>query len=648
MDLMLSIPGRSYKLPVTVIPEDGRLRLKYGFCREMNDEVKAMSGAKYHGYDNPDKKYWTVADCQRNWFTLRYLAGEDVFANFDAPVIPLDEKLYSKAYPHQLTGAAEVLARRRQILAWEMGTCKTYTVILAMENSKTKDWWWIGTKGSLREMSREFIKWQSKVTPVFMTYDELKKVINNWPKDKKSPKGVVFDEFSRAKNHTSQRGEACYKLAEGMRSDWGDEAFIIGMTGTPQPNTACDWWHLCEVVAPGFIREGSVASFKKRLSLTVSKQGEYGVYPELITWWDNELKCKTCGQFEKNNPAHDTENSVISGIEYHKFEKSKNEIANLYNRMKGLVTIKFKKDVLKFLPEKRYHTEILKPSDSVLRAAKTILKTAKSTIIGLTLLRELSDGFQYVDVPDGIQPCETCTATGQIIEYYKSDDPDCCVHSLEAVTWDTFDKRNRECPACEGKKVVPKYRRDTKEIPCPKDDYFDDLLENHEDCGRFIVFAGFTGSIDRCCNRARRNGWSVIRIDSRGWLATDYNGVVIPVKDLYNKDKGDPYLQMFQDDKVNHPRVVIIGHPASGGMGLTLTASPGLFWYGLVFNGEDYMQACDRGHRPGMDLNRGFTIYHAIHLPTDQLQLDSLNKKIDMQNMSLGVFKDVLEGERTV
>lgn len=650
MELLLNLPGRAYKLPVKITPVDGQLELSYGFCREMNEEVKAMAGAKYHGFENPPRKMWTIEDTPRNWFSLKFLLGEPVYARYDTKPTSISKNLYSNGLDHQLEGAGEVLLRHRQILAWEMGTCKTYTGIMILEQSGFTDWWWVGTKGSLREMSREFRKWQSKVLPYFMTYDELKKIMSNWPKGQKAPRGVVFDEFSKAKAPTSQRSQACLALSIGIEQDWGEDGYAIGMTGTPAPKDACDWWHLCEVIKPGYLREGNYNAFKKRLALILTKQGEYGVYPELVTWWDDENKCKVCGRFEDKSPAHDIELALSCGQDYHQFQKSTNEVKRLYERMKGLVSIKFKREVLKHLPEKRYHLEILTPSPSVMRTAKTILNTAKSTITGLTLLRELSDGFQYIDVPDGFGSCEMCKATGTIPVYYRKDAPDEPVFDIEPKSYDDFVSKQELCPSCKGNKETTRYKRDTKEIPCPKEDYFIDLLENHEDVGRFICFAGFTGSIDRCVKIAHKQGWATIRVDARGWHATDYNNVAIDVKNLYSVDKGDPYLQLFQDDKERYTRVCFIGHPKSGGMGLTLTASPGLYWYGLVFDGEDYMQGCDRGHRPGMDLNRGFTIYNAIHLPTDRLVLDNLEKKVNMQNMTLGIFKEAIEkeGERVL
>ena len=52
------------------------------------------------------------------------------------------------------------------------------------------------------------------------------------------------------------------------------------------------------------------------------------------------------------------------------------------------------------------------------------------------------------------------------------------------------------------------------------------------------------------------------------------------------------------------------------------------------------MQAEDRGHRPGMDIDRGHTIKDIIHLPVDQLVIDNLQKKKKLQSMSMGQLAD--------
>ena len=66
------------------------------------------------------------------------------------------------------------------------------------------------------------------------------------------------------------------------------------------------------------------------------------------------------------------------------------------------------------------------------------------------------------------------------------------------------------------------------------------------------------------------------------------------------------------------------------------------------FDADDRMQSEDRGHRPGMDLNKGLTIVDLIHLPSDQLVLDNLKKKVKLQSLTLDdiskVFNDFVKG----
>jgi len=407
--------------------------------------------------------------------------------------------------------------------------------------------------------------------------------------------------------------------------------------------------HNCEVAKPGFIREGTYQKFKARLSYSVQKKGEYGIYPEHVTWWNDKNKCRLCGKLQKDNPAHDVETAIENCIEYHSWVPSTNEVETLYQRMKGLVTIKMKKDVMKFLPDKRYVCEDLTPTPSTLRTAKLILKTAKNVISGLTSLRELSDGFQYVDTPMGKDTCQLCTGTGQSLEWYLKAEPDTVVFEAPAEKYDDYAQRKVTCPNCNGEGQAMKYQRTTKEVACPKDDYLIDLLENHEDSGRFITYAGFTGSIDRIVKLAHKEGWATIRVDSRGWVATDYNNNMIDPLDIFGKAKGDPYLTMFQEGHKEFPRVLYCGHPKSGGVGVTLTASLGCYFFSNSFDGEDRWQAEDRGHRNGMDLSKGFTIFDGIHLPTDRLVLDNLLVKKELQSMTLGQVvstMDNYDGER--
>jgi SNF2 family DNA or RNA helicase len=163
------------------------------------------------------------------------------------------------------------------------------------------------------------------------------------------------------------------------------------------------------------------------------------------------------------------------------------------------------------------------------------------------------------------------------------------------------------------------------------------LLEENEDHnnGRMVVFAGFTGSINRCCEVAMKEGWAVIRVDGRGWSVYDCEGQ--PITDV------DP-LDLWADT-ANRRKVCFIAHPASGGLGLTLIEACMVVFYSNDFNPESRAQASDRIHRMGMDLNLGATIVDIVHLPTDDRIINILNdnRRIELMAMDkvLDCFADL-------
>lgn len=595
-----------YLIPVTLIYVEDRIFVQFKYNKILIAEIKAMEGAKWHGYDSKPRKIWSIANSHRNTFQLSYLQGKKPYAHFDRDIISYDYQ--RPLYIHQKEFTDFILTRKVCIIAGQMGTGKTLSAIEVMERSGFTNWWWVGPKSALRAVEREFRIWNSKIHPEIFTYERLVKTMKNWSEGQKAPQGVIFDESARIKNPTTQRSQAAKILADGIREDWDDNGYIILMSGAPAPKSPVDWWHQCEVVCPGFLKEGSQMKFKKRLAVIVERESVTGgVYPHIEAWLDDEKRCSICGKFE-NDFIHCA--SKLDGNEaYHDFKPSKNEVAFLYERMKGLVLVKFKKDCLD-LPDKIYRTIHLKPNQKILNLARSILSTAPTVIGGITLLRELSDGFQYQNIEDGTVVCSVCNGKKQIIDPLN-------------------EKQLVDCDGCNGKGIKKKFKRIATQIECPKEEAIRDLLDEYIDIGRVIIYAGFTGSVDRCVQICQKNGWATIRVDGRGWLLSS---------DL----SGDP-LDIFQDKLDEFPRVVFIGQPGAAGMGLTLTASPVIIYLSNDFDFEHRVQSEDRAHRPGMDLNRGCTIIDFIHLPTDQLILDNLKKKKRLQALTLGDLKTALE-----
>lgn len=616
-----------FMVPATLLRDGSRIFVKFKYSKSLIAEIKAMKGNRWHGFEKPPRKIWSIENCPRNNFQLAYLQGKKPYAHFEKPVVKHD---YNRSlYFHQKELADFILTRRHCIIAGEIGVGKTLAAIEAMERSGYSDWWYVAPKSALRAVERELRIWKSIIHPKMMTYEALVK----WMKEMEDmeiepPRGVVFDESARTKNPNSLRSQAAKMLADGIRDDWGYEGYIVLMSGAPAPRDPVDWWHQCEVACPGFLREGTQMKFRKRLSIVVNRKTQAGgVYPAHETWLDDEDKCVTCGKIV-DDVIHDLAwTSEEEG--YHSYQKSMNEVALLTKRMEGLTIIRLKEDCLD-LPKLRYRLIHLEPTRKILNLAKTLLGTARTVIAGITLLRELSDGFQYSKKKVGEEECSVCKGIGEIKNpIYRT--PSVSEGLAEAMgeveNSISDDVEIISCDGCGGKKRRPIFERVTQQVESPKADALVDILDEHLEVGRLVIYAGFTGSIDRCIQICQNVGWEVIRADGRGW----WNSV----------SNVDP-LDLFQDMKEQYPRVVFIGQPGAAGTGLTLTASPTILYYSNTFDFDHRVQSEGRGHRPGMDLVRGCTIIDLIHLPTDELVLENLRKKRSLQALTMGNLTEAL------
>lgn len=541
-----------------------------------------------------------------------------------------------------------VLTRKHCIIAGEMGTGKSLAMIEMWEwihdelGEHHDNQWYVGPVAGVKAVSREIRKWDSRVQPKMMTFEGMVKLIKNWKPGMRAPRSVVFDESSKLKTPTSQRSQMAEHLADSIRAEYGEEGFILEASGTPAPKTPDDWWNQCEIARPGFLKEGSRGKFKNRLCLSEMRESIHGgEYPHIITWLDDERKCAKCGQWS-DAPQHAAIN--ITEPDYCPFQASVNEVAKLNKRItSGLVIIVLKKDCLD-LPDKTYDPVIIKPEASTLRTAKTIAKNAGRAITALTLMRELSDGFQYEEIPVGEIECPNCKGKGEVL--MKLPDREMDPMAPLTVNEDDFKELLTICDYCGGEKVVPKMERTTQEVPCPKDDQLIEDLDTHEDLGRLIVWGGFTATLDRIVRICHQQGWTTLRVDGRGYVGTDPTEGIVDSDDLLDAmDFSHPRKQEMYDA---HPKVCFIGHPKAGGMALTLTASPTEIFFSNSFDGEARMQAEDRFHRGGMDLECKPTIKDYLHLPSDKLVLNNLKKKKKLQDISMGEVQSAFtEGVET-
>jgi hypothetical protein len=636
-------------VPVTFTLIGSKVKLSFPFCRPMINEIKAsFDGARWN--PEPDK-CWTIKDCPHNWFQIAFLSGENPYARFDSeyidwkpdPRIVKGKIVYP--YEHQVELTRFILSRHYCVGAFEMGTGKTLSMIYAIEESGFDDWTWVGPRSALKSVELEFKRWGAKVMPRFITYNALKPLLEKWEPGRKAPRGLVLDESQKVKNSTAIRTQAAMHLADAIRNDWGWDGFVVLLSGSPAPKSPVDWFAQCRIAMPGYLKERDHFRFRDRLAVMSEQQNGMGqAFQKIDTWRDSEEKCAKCGK-EAEHYIHTFE-CIAESDDGHAFEKGANEVAKLSGRMQGLVLVKKKAECLD-LPDKQYRIIECPPSKSTLRAAQMIANRSTSAAKALILLRELSDGFQYTEEKTGEELCPVCTGSRVSLQHvytgpektwqflatlYPEDvlsvysDPEEVI--LDPVRHpDLYREVPSACVCCNGRGQIDTYSRSWDRVDCPKDDALNGLLEEYEDVGRLVIYAGFEASIERCVELVAKAGWDWMKFDGKGVkssLAGNVNG----------------WLEHFQGGE---GKMAFIGQPGAAGTGLTLTASPAIVYYSNDFNGDSRIQSEDRIHRIGMDANRGATIIDLFHLPTDKYVLENLKLKRKLQDISLGVVQEYLK-----
>lgn len=631
-----------YGCPVNLSVENDRYFFQFRFNRELTTLIKtSLEKYKWHGYDehNP-RKVWSCAITKRNNFRLRFLLGQNVYALYDKEIS--DIQFSRPLFKAQRAMVGHGLAHKRCEIAGEMGTGKTLAAIEIMERSGGTVWYWVGPKSALAAVQVDLRKWKCTIRPEFFTYEGFTKFINSGEAD--VPTGIVFDEASKLKNYKTKRTQAALNAATAVLDADG---YLILMSGTPAPKSPVDWWAQTEICCPGYLKEPSAEAMKYTMAFIEEAEGLEGTtFPKLIGWKDSDKRCEVCGRFE-NDPLHtckeheeivkrriiEKRNNGVSIIEdevklhrikmtkifdptMHDFIPAQNEVARLYRRLNGLVLPIFKKDCLD-LPDKFYRQIECSPPEDMLRSVEAV-KQIHRKVTARMKLRQISDGFLYSKKKTGTKKCQACEGLGTI-SFWWSDDLMCIVPE---GTENAVYRENEPCPECAGIGSLDVYEEFTQEIVSPKEQAVVDLLEEFEDGGRIIISAAFTASIDKLTALVTRQGWEFIRLDGRGWNTSW--GLKEPVE----------ILEAFQSPE-SHDKIAFIMHPESGGMGLTLTASPAIIIYSNTDKLEDRLQLEDRIHRPGMDVNRGACIIDLFCLDVDRTIYDNNGNKHDLQQLTL-------------
>ena len=648
-------------MPVTIEEEGDKLAVAFEYCPPLVDDFRAMQGAQWQGNDkkNP-RKVWLIDNSQGNRFrmdAMRWLGRKpdgtpimghtNPYERYEQPLIDVSEfckpRMFQGAltpyYVHQPEGVSFVVTRRCCILAWDMGTGKTLLIGTAMEWAKAKhgwddeDFWFVCKNGALYQVMLDFMEWNIGVRPKFMSYEQMKLLIETWPRGKKPPKFVVFDESTQIKSPTAQRSQAAMHLANSMRAEHGRDVFIVLMTGTPSPKNPCDWFMQCEITCPGFLKEGDWQKFRRRLAVIEKQQrgDDGGIYNKVVAWLDDEKRCKKCGQFAEH--SNHSQQGRLQG-RGHVWEKSINEVLKIDARLKGLVSKKFKKDCLD-LPERVRRIIRCRPTQQMLNAARLIAKAARGAADALTKLRELSDGFQYQEHVAETITCKMCGGSGTMKAVRDPENP-FAPPSDEALRLGRLEDYIKQCDECDGAGERDVMARHAARVPSPKDAVLEDLIEEHDDVGRLPVYCGFTGSVDRVVDVFLRNKWSVVRVDARGWKGFSPDGEPL----LPNDGKMLYHAFRFGQDK--YPKLAFVAQASTAAHGLNFDCAPTIVNYSRDFNFENAMQGDERNMRGRIKetlakTNRKFvTVVDIVHLESDQFVLDNHEKKRKLQALTLG------------
>lgn len=385
-------------IPVTVERIEKEIYLHFPYFKPLIDEIKISSDQRRYV---PTRKCWVLMDTRRNIWLINYLMGNKPYRQYDPnknienslPKKELDKithrlnNLVPPMYKKQPDMFFHCLTKKRCILAGEMRTGKTRPVLELIKYLGISDCWWVAPTSALRGLKSELYKWDFTEKIYLLSYTKFRMItssidtsnINN--KDINGitliPRLIVFDEGQKLKNPKSKQGELARDIADYQYRIYGEDSYLLILSGTPAPKDPTDWWNIAEIACPGYLKEGHHLLFKRRLANLEEKEGQIGQkYWHLVSW-------------------------------------KKDEIEKLHKTLNGLVKVFLKKDCLD-LPPKIYTQIKMETSQEVLRAANMIRRAETKAIVIMNKLRQLSDGFQYVYTPDRVTAKEI-----QSTHYFK-------------------------------------------------------------------------------------------------------------------------------------------------------------------------------------------------------------------------------------
>jgi hypothetical protein len=347
--------------------------LKFPYFKPMVEYVKTLDRPSSNSFD-PASKVWRIKNNRRNLFSLDLITRNEMVKKF---IRPLYTEVFEGNWKHQNEMQNAIITRKTCIIGGEMRTGKTKPTLNCIRDLAQGNAWIISTKTALRGVKREADKWgvTKNININYFTYAGFRNYIQELHSSEQAynaavlgqgfitsnliPNFVVFDEMQNLKTPNTRVSDASDILSSWMHELYGwDNYYLVGLSGTPAPKNPGDWWHLLEVICPGYIKEPNRMMFERRL-----------------------------GEFEQQE-------SGIGQMYWRLKQWRQEELTALYKRLKPIVFIFLKKDCLD-LPPIEYEIVDLPPTNEMLRTAKLITKNTLNTLSCLNKLRQLSDGFMY-------------------------------------------------------------------------------------------------------------------------------------------------------------------------------------------------------------------------------------------------------------
>jgi SNF2 family DNA or RNA helicase len=181
------------------------------------------------------------------------------------------EGLGGTLMPFQRAGVKYAVNAKRCLIADEMGLGKTVQALAVLKHLNVMPALVICPASLRMNWMREARKWipgcysiPYEINPhsdvAVINYDIMAKwkthIIEKIQRGK--IKAIVFDEMHYLKNHKALRSVACREVATALRKQQGDQAVILGLTGTPVLNRPAELLNLLQILG----RLDEVGGFK--------------------------------------------------------------------------------------------------------------------------------------------------------------------------------------------------------------------------------------------------------------------------------------------------------------------------------------------------------------------------------------------------